>query len=377
MKVEVQDLYPVIASESAALQEAAYELLHSKIPANQEQLSIDKALSNDLVARLPEEILSLILAPPSIASMAEHNFERNIPPPLRSYIFSWQLTFDHWENASYKVQADYVAALKEGTYTQDLLHFIFNILINGRQKPVDASKYDFQTPGLQSDQMPEQETHGALIHLYYLCLRRLPSIAKDWWRDSTSRQLSTAVESWTQKYISPLVIAQELAVIGEWAASQSTPTDQPMTVKVSPAAREITASIPIDEQAMTIAVRLPPAYPLARPEVESVHRVGVAEKKWRFWIINAQGVISFSAGGGGEGNSIIDGLLAWRRNVTAAMKGQTECAICYSVVSADRQLPNKKCSTCKNTFHSSCLFKWFKSSNSSSCPLCRNNFNYS
>lgn len=376
VKVEVQDLYPVIASESAALQEAAYELLHAKIPMNQEQVSIDKALSNDFVAQLPEELMSLILAPPSIASMAEHNFERIMPPSLRSYILSWQLTFDHWEKASYKVQADYVAALKEGTYTQDLLDFIFNILINGRQKPVDASKHDFQTSVLGGEQTPEQETHGALIHLYYLCLRRLPSITKDWWRDSTSRQLSIAVESWTQKYISPLVINQELSVISDWAPSQSA-ADQPMTVKVSPSAREITASIPIDEQTMTVAIRLPPAYPLARAEVESVHRVGVAEKKWRFWIVNAQGVINFSSGGAGEGNSIIDGLTAWRKNVTAAMKGQTECAICYSVVSADRQLPSKRCSTCKNTFHSSCLFRWFKSSNSSSCPLCRNNFNYS
>ncbi|KAL9136293.1 MAG: hypothetical protein Q9175_002499 [Cornicularia normoerica] len=339
VKVEVQDLYPVIASESAALQEAAYELLHSKIPANQERVSIDKALSNDVVAQLPEEILSLILAPPSVASMAEHSFERNIPSSLRSYILSWQLTFDHWEKASYKVQADYVSALKEATNTQDLLDFIFKILINGRQKPVDASRYDFQNFSLGGDQTPEQETHGALIHLYYLCLRRLPSITKDWWRDSTSRQLSIVVEAWTQKYISPLVIAQELSVISDWAPSQST-ADQPMTVKVSPSAREITASIPIDEQTMTIAIRLPPAYPLARAEVESVHRVGVAEKKWRFWIINAQGVINFSSGGAGEGNSIIDGLMAWRKNVTAAMKGQTECAICYSVVSADRQLPS-------------------------------------
>ena len=375
-KIDVQYLYPVIASESAALQEAAYELLHSKIPASQEQISIDKALSNDLNAQLPEELMSLILAPPSLSSMAEHNFERTIPPSLRSYILSWQLTFDHWENASYKVQADYVATLKEGTYTQELLAFIFNILISGRQKPVDASKYDFQTSGLRGDLAPEHETHGALIHLYYLCLRRLPSITKDWWRDCTSRQLGIAVESWTQKHISPLVVAQELSVISDWAPSQSA-ADQPMTVKVSPSAREITASIPIDEQTMAIAIRLPPAYPLARAEVESVHRVGVAEKKWRFWIINAQGVINFSSGGAGEGNSIIDGLVAWRKNVTAAMKGQTECAICYSVVSADRQLPNKKCSTCKNTFHSSCLFRWFKRSNSSSCPLCRNNFNYS
>jgi E3 ubiquitin-protein ligase DOA10 len=40
------------------------------------------------------------------------------------------------------------------------------------------------------------------------------------------------------------------------------------------------------------------------------------------------------------------------------------------------QTPNKRCATCKNTFHSVCLFRWFKSSNQSTCPLCRNNFVY-
>jgi len=299
-----------------------------------------------------------------------------MPPTLRRYLMSWKLTVDHWQNASYKVQADYVAELQEGTYVQDFLNFALNILVNVRAKPIDASKFDIEnyTPGLEKS--PEKETHWLLIHLYYLCLRHLPSITKTWWRDSTSRQLNLAVSSWTEKHISPLIIASELTTITDWAPSQAT-ADQPMIIKVSTTAREITASIPIDEQTMTIAIHLPKSYPLARAEVTSVHRVAVAEKKWNSWLINTQGVINFSSGGAGEGNALIDGLMAWRKNVTAAMKGQTECAICYSVVSGDRQLPSKKCQTCKNTFHSSCLFRWFKSSNSSSCPLCRNAFNYS
>jgi E3 ubiquitin-protein ligase DOA10 len=62
--------------------------------------------------------------------------------------------------------------------------------------------------------------------------------------------------------------------------------------------------------------------------------------------------------------------------VTGALKGQTECAICYSIVSSDKKMPDKRCQTCKHLFHSSCLFKWFASSNQSTCPLCRNPFNY-
>ena len=376
VSIDIEELYPVLASESAAFQQAAYELLHTQIPNSQEQVSMDKALSKDFVAQLPQELLSLILAPPPLDILAEHNFARIIAPPLRSYLLSWKLTFDHWQNASYKVQADYVAALKEGKYLQEFLSFALNILITARSHPIDASKFDIETYTPNTSESPEQETHWLLIHLYYLSLRYLPSLSKEWWRDNASRQLNIAAETWTQKYISPLIISSELSTISAWGPSQAT-DDQPMTIKVSPSAREITASIPIDEQTMSISVRLPPSYPLARAEVKSIHRVGVVEKKWQSWLINAQGVMNLSSGSAGEGSSLIDGLVAWRKNVSAAMKGQTECAICYSVVSGDRQLPSKRCSTCKNMFHSSCLFRWFRSSNSSSCPLCRNSFNYS
>ena len=376
ISIDIEELYPVLASESAAFQQAAYELLHTQIPNAQEQISIDKALSKDFVAQLPQELLSLILAPPPMDILAEHNFERTMAPPLRSYLLSWKLIFDHWRKASYKVQADYVAALKEGTYLQDFLSFALNILITARSHPIDASKFDIETFTPKISDSPEQETHWLLIHLYYLSLRYVPSLSKEWWRDNAPRQLNIAAEAWTQKYISPLIISSELSTISAWGPSQTT-DDQPMTIKVSPSAREITASIPIDEQTMSISVRLPPSYPLARAEVKSIHRVGVVEKKWQSWLINAQGVMSLSSGSAGEGSSLIDGLMAWRKNVSAAMKGQTECAICYSVVSGDRQLPSKKCSTCKNMFHSICLFRWFRSSNSSSCPLCRNSFNYS
>lgn len=376
VKVEVEDLYPVLASESTALQHAAYGLLHTQIPIDQEQVSLDKALSKDFVAQLPQELLSLILAPPTTNTLAEHNFERTMAPSLRSYLLSWQLTFDHWQDASYKVQGDYVAALKEGTYLQDFLSFALSILITARTRPIDASKFSIEIYTPNTEDSPERETHWLLIHLYYLSLRYLPTLSKEWWRDTASRQLNIALEAWSEKYISPLIIARELSTIATWGPSQAT-DDQPMTIKTSLSTREITASIPIDEQTMFISVRLPPSYPLARAEVKSIHRVGVVEKKWQSWLMISQGVMNLSPGSAGEGNALIDGLLAWRKNVSAAMKGQAECAICYSVVSGAKELPSKRCSTCKNSFHSSCLFRWFKSSNSSSCPLCRNAFHYS
>lgn len=171
--------------------------------------------------------------------------------------------------------------------------------------------------------------------------------------------------------ISPHIISDALATVTAWSASTSSDADnESLTVKVSPRAREVTASYLVDEQTMTIRISLPPAYPLRQATVDGLARVAVPEAKWQSWLRNTQAVIAFSNG------NLVDGLTAWRRNVGGALRGQTECAICYSIVGADKTLPSKRCSTCKNSFHGGCLFRWFKTSNGSSCPLCRNPFNY-
>lgn len=369
----VSQLFPVLAAESVALQGAAHEILHFRIPREQENVSLEKALSKEYLAKLPEELLSLIIEAPTRDSLAEISFRRSVPPFLLSYMLSWHLIFDHWDGASDAVKNDYISSLKELPYLNDFLQFASEFLVTCRVRPIDASKFEVDTYRAGEDS-PERDAQWLLVHLYYLALRNLPTLSRAWWRDHTSRQTQMSVESWTEKYIAPHIIASELSAVSSWAKGREADTDQPLTVKISTSTREITASIPIDEQSMSIAITLPSSYPLSRITVSGLHRVGVTEQKWRSWVVTTQGVINFSdIGGGGQ---IIDGLMAWRKNVTATLKGQTECAICYSVVSADRQLPNKRCGTCKNSFHASCLFKWFKSSNSSSCPLCRNQFSY-
>ena len=195
------ELYPVIASESLALQQSAYGILHTHIPRQQEQVSLDKALTKDYIARLPEELLSLILAPPNEDALAEMSFEKSMPAPLSSYLLSWKLVYDHWTNASYPVQADYANSLKDGTYLKNLLDFASEFLITGRSRPVDASKFDVVNFSPGEGESPETDTQSFLVHLYTLSLICLPNLSKTWWRDSTSRQTMIAVESWTEKYV--------------------------------------------------------------------------------------------------------------------------------------------------------------------------------
>ncbi|KAF9701912.1 hypothetical protein EKO04_001162 [Ascochyta lentis] len=361
------ELYPLLYVESQPVQQTAFNILHKQIPAAQEQISIDAALSKS-TARLPEELLSLIIESPTVAALAETNFERSVPLSLRGYLLSWLLVFDHLEHASFKVKNDYIEHIKEGEYLPGLLDFTFDFLGHAHNKPVDVSKLDV-TKYEPDVELPKQDIQWLLTHIYYLTLLHTPSLTKSWFNALTSRSRAIAVtlEPWTEKNISPPVISAALDSVTAWS---STATDDTFSVRVAPRAREITASYVLDEQTMSMRISLPPAFPLANAHIEGLNRVAVNEQKWQSWLRTSLGAITIFNG------SLIDALSTWRRNVEGALKGQTECAICYSIVGPDRKVPDKRCGTCRNAFHGACLFKWFKSSGSSSCPLCRNPFNY-
>ena len=200
--LSAEDLYPIMACGSSSLQEAAYHILQGKIPSNQEQLSIEAALSDDFTAKLPEELLSLILASPAPDLRGTTSFQREIPLPIRTYLLGWILIFDHWKNASYKLQNLYADCVKDGSYLKGLLAFTFNHLITRRPRPVDASRFTVDHFDLRGEDSPDKSFQWLLCHIYYLCLLHLPLMSKAWWRDDTSRQLQRPIEEWTGKYVS-------------------------------------------------------------------------------------------------------------------------------------------------------------------------------
>ena len=370
---DASELFSAMASESPILQRAAYNILHEKIPSQQEQVTMDAALSTSYVAKLPEELLSLILETPDSEEYPNLKFERDVPAPYSRYLLSWKLVFDHWINASYKVQSDYVTGIKEGSYMKGLLDFTFKFLARGKDVKLsfNPSRFDIEnyTPG----EPPESDVQWIVCHLYCLTLKHLPLLAKAWWRNDCPRALEKPVEEWTEKHISPAVIRAELDTISTWDPNPDSSTS--LEVKVHHRAREVVASYPIDDQEMSIRLSLSPTHPLQPISITAIKRVAANEKKWNAWLNTSNIVANFSSSSQGLG-CVIDGLVAFRKNVAGELKGQSECAICYSIIDMERQLPTKRCGTCKNLFHGSCLFKWFRSSSSSGCPLCRNAFNY-
>lgn len=249
-------------------------------------------------------------------------------------------------------------------------------------QPFDLSRWDITDYQVTGFDLSSPEIGFPLLagHLYYTCLGNVPSLVRIWWTECKLRQLNIAVESLTERYFSPLLIAREINSLikaqqapaqggtAAAAAALSGVSDDlnQLQIKTSKATSEVMASFQIDEATMEIAIRLPPNFPLRQVEVEGLQRVGVKEARWRAWLLAVAGVIAAQNG------SLIDALSMFRRNVGLHFDGVEDCTICYSIVSVmDRSLPNKTCKTCKHRFHASCLYKWFRTSNSSSCPLCR------
>lgn len=94
----VNKTFPLLTAHSRVVQRAAYIMLHRYIPEVQEQVSLDVALSNTNV-KLPDELLSLLLEPPTMESISGSFGEDRMWTGVRAYLLSWKVVFDHFTNA--------------------------------------------------------------------------------------------------------------------------------------------------------------------------------------------------------------------------------------------------------------------------------------
>ncbi|KAJ3416845.1 hypothetical protein HDV05_008430 [Chytridiales sp. JEL 0842] len=284
------------------------------------------------------------------------------------YLLTWMIIFDHFEDATFDLKTCYLNELRQNEETVGkFLEYILEILgVGWSNAPFDLSKWDFTELEVEGVDITSEVGFPLLsAYLFWRSLQSIPSIVRTWWSNCKRRQLSLAVESYVERHFTPPLIAKELAAVNNLDAS----TFEDMTVRASKTTQEITATYTIEEASVEIVLKLPRSFPLKNVDVtgQGGRSVGIPDSKWRSWLMGA-GILAQNGG-------IVDALGMLRKNISLHFEGKEDCAICYSVISAiDKTLPTKACRTCKNVFHGSCLFKWFKSSNSSTCPLCRQIF---
>ncbi|KAF8970121.1 hypothetical protein BDZ97DRAFT_1792056 [Flammula alnicola] len=373
-----QDTLPkmchLIEDPSVPVQKMAYQLLKAAAQKRTEHFVIEAGVDIEAVvhATLPPELLDILRREMQFGYDAEvaEDDRGEQGQNLFGYLLGWMLVFDLFQDASFKVKSSYIEQLRNLNVVLD--HFIpcfLGLLRLDQGGLVKAFKLDiWAVDQFYVDLYEPGNPHTIPVlaaHVYYRALLTIPSLIHAWVLDCKDRQLTNAVTTYTSTYFSPVLIRAELEHVRSHAASDGL-ADEHLSVKVASAVNEVVAAYSVDEHQLEIKLRIPGDWPLHKIEVRDVKRVGVDENRWRAWVLGVQQTIWAHNG------RIVDGLGLFKKNVTLHFEGQVECAICYSIISVmDGTLPKKPCKTCKNRFHAGCLYKWFNTSHSSSCPLCR------
>ncbi|CAL4072477.1 unnamed protein product, partial [Meganyctiphanes norvegica] len=196
--------------------------------------------------------------------------------------------------------------------------------------------------------------------VYYECVSAAPAVVRHWW-SGLDRRVQQIVDKFTTTYVSTLLIQQEIS-----AVSNSDVKFDNMTVRARIGAGEVVATYTIDEASMELVLRMAPNHPLTTVSVEDHRRVGVSVAQWRNWLLGLTTMLSH------RNTPLLQSLEFWKKNVDQKFEGVEECYICFYVLhGTNHQLPKLLCRTCKKKYHSACLYKWFSTSNNSTCPLCR------
>lgn len=388
-------LYDILSSSKLEnLQRIAASLLRKRIYELQQDVIVEYQLRKpndeeddlgevDELVKLPESLLR------DIRDLEHHLDDYVLHSKFAAafkYLWSWLLIFAFLEDSTISMKSAYIEQIKKNDAINKLLGTIFDCINLTDSKflnslvisPIEKNTkvvsqncliQEYQISKGRSGNSPKDEVLFLLCHLYYLSLRFLGAFAQQWFQDLRDLQLKQQVQRFSVNYISPVIISKMLDDVDK-TKDKLTKGDENFNIKVNRVTNEIKSSYVIDEQNMEMVVKIPEAFPLLKVSVEGPLRLGVKEKQWKAWLMASQRVISLTNG------SITDCIELFNKNVNLHFSGFTECAICYSILHQDHSLPSKVCPTCLNKFHSGCLYKWFKSSGSSTCPLCRSTFNF-
>ncbi|XP_041319944.1 E3 ubiquitin-protein ligase listerin isoform X2 [Pyrgilauda ruficollis] len=380
-------LSPLLLFRARPVQVSVYHMLHKLMP------ELPKFDDEDLKSYGDEEE-ELALSPPaalmSILATQElllENILECIPvgefaviQPLSDefclvlgYLLTWKLILAFFKAASSQLRVLYSQYLRRTKSLNKLLYHLFRLMpenpvFSGPTSEVpnkDTKTFfteelhlDVKGTGVLSSQIP----HLA-CSVYHITLKDLPAMVRLWW-NSCEKRVFNVVDKFTSKYVSSVLSSQEISSV-----QTSTQLFNGMTVKARSAAREVIATYSVDDIFIELIIQLPSNYPLGSITVESGKRVGVAVQQWRNWMLQLSTYLTHQNG------SIMEGLSLWKNNVDKRFEGVEDCMICFSVIhGSNYSLPKKACRTCKKKFHSACLYKWFSSSNKSTCPLCRETF---
>uniref|UniRef100_A0A182QYR1 E3 ubiquitin-protein ligase listerin n=1 Tax=Anopheles farauti TaxID=69004 RepID=A0A182QYR1_9DIPT len=283
-----------------------------------------------------------------------------------SYLLLWDCILSICAKAPAELRSIYASWISRNNLEQLLLPVLFKLMPQEiLRNPDSCAVYGqamFSSMEWSQIKNPSTKLERYACHLYSQSLRHLPVIVRRWYNGLNHRHSAT-VGKITANSVSGLLCQEEFQALMERKDRQDN-----MQIKVHSALRQVMACYTIDEAKLELVITLPNNFPLGAVVVEGGKQIGGR-------LQSRQVVMQLSIFLTHQNGSIYDGLSLWKRNLDRKFEGVEECYVCYSVIHQDTcQLPKLSCKTCKKKFHGPCLYRWFSTSNKSTCPICRNIF---
>ncbi|KAH9525306.1 listerin E3 ubiquitin protein ligase 1 [Bulinus truncatus] len=275
------------------------------------------------------------------------------------YLLAWKLLLQLFKLSTNQMRAKYAQYFKVSSSVNCLLDNLFRLMPQHPSPSILTLDCSINVIG----ELNDSELAWLSLCVYRQCLEILPALVRSWWVYQ-DRKAANFIDRFTTEYLSGGLIRQQIL-----SAQNPDKAMEDITIKARPAAREVSATYQMAEVTINMSIVLPENYPLGKLEVTCDKRVGVSQAQWDRWLLQLNIFLQHQNG------SIVDGLRLWKGNIDKKFEGIDDCMICFSVIHGTTfQLPRLTCRTCRKKFHSACLYKWFNTSQKSSCPLCRNLF---
>ncbi|KAK3872906.1 hypothetical protein Pcinc_022045 [Petrolisthes cinctipes] len=216
--------------------------------------------------------------------------------PTLGYLLTWRLVLKAVSLASDQHQHQYTAYLRHSQSLPALLDNLFCLMkqrpivengerVDGCDQKAALTMFNTKLHITPIATPTSQQVSQLACKVYFECLRCIPAAVRHWF-SSLDRQRQLFIDNFTALYVSPLLIAEEMAGI-----NSSTIKFSNMAIRTRTHAREVVASYSIDEgsgdtsKVIELTLRLAPNHPLSMVTVENHRRVGVSLAQWRNWLL--------------------------------------------------------------------------------------------
>ena len=284
-----------------------------------------------------------------------------------AFLLTWKLLINLIKHCPSPKKSEYIAILVKDPSVDitELLSFVSFLLPDNpyiSASEMNSRKVDMFTEELNvhNSWSNSVKIRHLICSLYKDLLRSFPVDVRLWF-NNLSKNDRANVADYTSRHVTQVICREELNTI----SSCKPPSG--LTVLVRKVTREVIATYEVSDTNFEIVVQLPANFPLSPVQVNTIQKVGVAPSQWRYWMLQMTMLLHRQNG------NILDALLLWKQKVDKKLDGLEECMICFSIVHGTnaRSLPKLQCRTCRKKYHAECLYKWFDTSNQSTCPLCR------